>query len=104
MPENWLKLLKVLGLPTFGVLVLGYLYVIEIRADQREIKTNQTSLIGRSDAIVSEQANLARGILKLADKNGETQMLLEKILDVQRAMCVQQAETQADRRECLKGG
>lgn len=90
-----LKGVQKYGLPTVIACLLGYIMIAELRADQKEIKSQQ-------GALVVEQQNLGRGILKLADKSGETQMLQEKILMVLRAMCVQDATTPADRRACLK--
>lgn len=88
MPDGILKFILKYGFPSVAAVIFGYLYVGEIRADQRNI--------------IIEQQNLARGVIKLADKQGETQMLQEKILGVMRVMCIQGAKTQTDRRDCLK--
>lgn len=95
MNENWIKTIKVLGLPTVAAVVFGWILLVDVRGDQKDFKEQHA-------AMIIEQQNLARGVLKLADKQGETQMLQEKILGVMRVMCVQGAQTQADRRECLK--
>lgn len=83
------------GVPSVVAAVLGYVLIAEVRADQRLMKEQHA-------AMVVEQQHLARGILKLADKAGETQMLQEKVLMVMRTMCIQGATTAADRRECLR--
>jgi hypothetical protein len=77
----------------FGVLL--WVFVVDVRADQKKNRDEHT-------AMIVEQQNISRGMLKLADKSGETQRLQEKILLVIRQMCVQGAETASDRRECLR--
>lgn len=96
--EHWEKVLKAVdkyGLTMVAVIVLGYVVLVDNRSDAAEAKEQHSSLI-------AEQTNLSRGVLKLADKQGETQMLQEKIVGILRAMCVQGAQTAVDRRECLK--
>lgn len=95
MNEGFLKAIQKYGFATVIACLLGYIMIAELRADQKLIKEQQT-------ALVIEQQNLGRGILKIADKNGETQMLQEKILMVLRSMCVQEARTAEDRRNCMK--
>lgn len=93
--EGVIKAAQRYGLPTVVALLLGYILIGEVRADQKLIKEQHI-------ALTIEQQNLARGVLKLADRQGETQMLQEKILRVMQAMCIQGATNQADRRECMK--
>lgn len=92
---SWLRAVKVLGLPTVAAVVFGWFLLVDVRGDQRDFKDQHA-------AMIVEQQNLARGVLKLADKQGETQMLQEKILGVMRVMCIQGATTQAERRACLQ--
>lgn len=93
--EGVIKAAQRYGLPTVVALLLGYILIGEVRADQKLIKEQHI-------ALTIEQQNLARGVLKLADRQGETQMLQEKILRVMQTMCIQGATNQADRRECMK--
>lgn len=96
--DHWEKVLKAIdkyGLTMVAVIVLGYVVLVDNRSDAAEAKEQHSSLI-------AEQTNLARGVLKLADKQGETQMLQEKILGVLKIMCVQDAQTSDGRLDCLK--
>lgn len=102
MREDLLTALKRYGFATVAAVVLGYLYIVEVRADQEKIVQRLDVQTQHLIAIVEEQGNLARGVLKVADKNGETQMLQEKILAVMRAMCIQGAVTAQEKRECLR--
>ena len=95
MEEGTLKAIGKYGFATVVAVVLGYVFITDVRGDQKQNRREHV-------AIVTEQDNLARGILKLADKSGETQMLQEKILGVLRSMCVQNAVTAGERRDCLK--
>jgi len=93
--EGVLKAIGKYGLPTVVALVLGYVLIAEVRADQALMKDQHA-------ALVVEQQHLARGILKLADNSGEMHTLQEKVLMVMRAMCIQGATTAGDRRDCLR--
>lgn len=93
--EGFWKAVAKYGVPTVVSLALGYVLVIEVRSDQKQMMKDHVML-------VAEQGNLARGILKVADTAAETQLLQEKILLVLRAMCIQQAVSAQDRRECLR--
>lgn len=102
MQETFLATLKKYGLATAAAVVFGYLLIVDVRADQRQMIDQHAALLSQLIAIVEEQKNLGRGVLKTADKNGETQMLQEKILGVIKVMCVQGAATAQDRRDCLR--
>lgn len=93
--EGLLRAVQKYGVPTVVALVLGYVLIAEVRADQKLIKEQHA-------AMLIEQQNLARGVLKIADKNGETQMLQEKILRVMQVMCLQGAGSASERRQCLE--
>lgn len=94
---DWNAVAKV-GIP--GVIAMFLVYRLALGFEIIEGKMKESS--EQHQLMVTEQQNLARGVLKLADKQGETQMLQEKILNVMRVMCIQGAVTAADRRECLK--
>ena len=94
---DWNAIAKV-GIP--GVIAMFLVYRLALGFEMFEVRLK--AIDSAHAAIVIEQQNLARGILKLADKQGENQMLQEKILGVLRTMCIQQATTAVDRRECLK--
>lgn len=101
MREDFLTAVKKYGLATVAAIVFGYILLVDVRADQQALQQQHERMLTQFGKMIEEQQNLARGVLKTADKNGETQMLQEKILGVLETMCVQQATTQADRRECL---
>lgn len=93
--DDFKQFLRRYGLWATIACALGYILIAEVRADQKQMKVEHASL-------VEEQRNLSRGILKLADKGGETQMLQEKVLWVMRTMCVQQAGNASERNDCLR--
>lgn len=93
--ESFFEMVRKYGLSTVAAIVFGYIIIVDVRASNSDSKNQH-------EKIVVEQVNLARGMLKLADRQGETQMLSEKILLVLRQMCVQNADTPIDRRNCLK--
>lgn len=102
MQETFLAALKKYGLATAAAVIFGYLLLVEVRADQRQMIDQHAAIVAQLIAIVEEQRNLGRGVLKTADKNGETQMLQEKILGVMRVMCLQGAATPQERRDCFR--
>lgn len=95
MNDTIWKAIGKFGLPTVAAIIFGYVLLAEVRADQQLLKEQH-------NALVVEQANLARGILKLADRSGETQMLQEKVLLVMRVMCLQQAVSNLEKAECMR--
>lgn len=97
MKIDWNAVAKV-GIP--GVIALFLVYRLSMGFEMFERRLNAQD--EKHAAMIVEQQNLGRAILKLADKQGESQAFQQQILGVMRVMCIQGAVTPADRRECLK--
>lgn len=95
MNERIIKVFAASGAIGIAFGVLLWVFVTDVRADQ---KANQL----QHAKLAEEQGNLARGMLKLADRTGETKAIQEQILRVMREICVQGAATAVDRRDCLR--
>jgi hypothetical protein len=93
--DGFWKAVTKYGLPSVVALALGYILIGEVRADQKQMMKDHA-------ALVVEQGNLARGILKVADTSRDTQRLQEQILRVLQVTCLQNAVTNRDKSECLR--